>query len=77
MKDKKLKLFVWEDVLQDWYYGICFAIAPSVEEALELLLKKTDYLDSYIEGTKIDGVEPKVFDLKTAEPCGWILWGGS
>lgn len=41
MKQKpKLKLYVWEDVLEDWSTGIAFALARSPEHARKLIAKK-------------------------------------
>ena len=40
MARKKLKLYVWEDVLRDYTSGIAFALAESPEEARELVIKK-------------------------------------
>lgn len=41
-KANKLKLFFWENVLQDYGYGAMFAYAKSVEQARELILLKHD-----------------------------------
>lgn len=35
----ELKLYVWENVLEDYTSGIAFAIAPSKDEALRLIAK--------------------------------------
>lgn len=43
MKNKKLKLFVWEDVLRDYGTGIAFAYAKDSVEARRLVLKKLGY----------------------------------
>jgi hypothetical protein len=40
---KKLKLYVWEDVLEDYTSGMAVALAPDVETALKLLSKKAGY----------------------------------
>ena len=36
----KLKLFVWEDCLQDYSTGIMFALARNEDEARELISKE-------------------------------------
>lgn len=41
-KAKKLKLYVWEDVLTDWSSGVMFALASSPDEARKVILEKTD-----------------------------------
>jgi hypothetical protein len=65
-----MKLFVWEDVLEDHSLGIMFAVAPNLNEAKKALLKKCSYLP------KNDlNKQPQEFDL--SESVGFYLWGGS
>lgn len=66
---KKLKLFVWNDVLSDWTPGIAFALAESEQEAREMLLKDKGCLAS---DASFNGVKPKVYEDKMCE----TLWGG-
>jgi len=40
---KKLKLYVWEDVLRDYSTGIAFAFAENSAEARQLVCKKLGY----------------------------------
>lgn len=40
---KKLKLYVWEDVLRDYSTGIAFAYAENSSEARILVCKKLGY----------------------------------
>lgn len=40
---KKLKLYVWEDVLRDYSTGIAFAFAENSTEARKMVLKKLGY----------------------------------
>ena len=40
---KKLKLYVWEDVLRDYSTGIAFAYAENSIEARKLVLEKLGY----------------------------------
>ena len=69
MTNKKLKLFVWEDVLTDYTSGIMVAIAPTVEEARAILLNECAYIpcDDIAQ-------QPKEFDL--SEPVAFVCWGG-
>ena len=64
---KKMKLFVWEDVLTDYTAGVMFALAPDVETARKMLLETCDYLPA-------DDLakEPKVY----LEPFALAVWGG-
>lgn len=67
---KKLKLFVWENVLKDHSYGIMFALAPNVETARSLIIRKEGELDSVLDDLS---AEPKV--IETEE--GFAIWGGA
>jgi hypothetical protein len=40
---KKLKLYVWEDVLRDYSTGIAFAYAENSIEARKLVIEKLGY----------------------------------
>lgn len=72
---KQLKLYVWENVLTDHTDGIMFAMAHSVEEAREIILKRQkDQLIWITEEVEKDLIqEPKVFDSPTA----FIIGGGA
>ena len=65
---KKLKLYVWENVLTDYTDGIIFALASTVEEARAKVLKK----DSLRPVADAIMAEPDVYD----SPIGFTLWGG-
>jgi len=39
---QNLKLFVWNEVLKDWYFGTIVVYASSVEAARELVRAKLD-----------------------------------
>lgn len=67
-KSKKLKLFVWEDVLCDYTCGIMFALAPDVETARKILLEKED--SNLIKSELM--ADPDV--IETEE--GFVVWGG-
>ena len=66
-EQNKLKLYVWENVLTDYTSGIMFALASSVEEAREMILKGDALVGSDLKQ------EPEVFD----SPIGFALWGGA
>jgi len=68
MKNKNLKLYVWEDVLWDWKAGIMFALAESVEQAREILLRR--YPDSFSVSEDITK-EPTIYN----SPTGFAQWG--
>ena len=63
---ENLKLFVWEDVLYDYTAGMAVALAPNVEKARQMLLKKIGY--AYGDLLK----KPKV---RTAA-CAFYVHGG-
>lgn len=70
MARKKMKLFVWEDVLTDYTSGLMVAIAPTVEEARATLLRECSYIpeDDLIK-------QPREFGL--SDPSAFLCWGGS
>lgn len=68
MPRKKLRLFVWEDVLVDYTSGIMFALAHDVDEARAEILKHTNYVNEY----DLAREPTHVVD----EPRGWALYGG-
>jgi len=66
-KTKKLKLFVWEGVLEDYTPGIAFALAENVDSARKQIIKKDDCVDmSDLMG------EPSII----TKPEGFTNWGG-
>ena len=67
IKSKKLKLFVWENVLCDYTDGIMFALAPNVDTARKNLLKRYNY----IPGGDL-GQTPKIY----TKPVAHAVWGG-
>lgn len=64
---KRLRLFVWEDVLCDYTCGIAFALAYDVDEARRLVVAS----DRYATASDIEA-EPKVYDA----PVGYAIHGG-
>ncbi len=67
-KAKKLKLFVWENVLEDHTCGIMFALAKDIEDARKQILKKGKE-SSVVRDLK---GEPLVI----IKPTGFAVWGG-
>lgn len=67
-RKKKLKLYVWENVLTDYTSGIMFALASSPEEARKKILG-----GQFSAIMKADLMaEPQVF----TKPVGFAVWGG-
>ena len=64
---KKLKLFVWEDVMKDYTSGIMFALAKNVEDARKQILKECDYIP------KEDLMKEPIVITKAQ---GFAVWGG-
>lgn len=76
--EKKLKLYVWEGVLQDYSCGLAVAMAYSVEEAKALLAAKGCDKGCFDNGadwedSKLDGEEPTVYEVPAA---AWVFGGG-
>jgi hypothetical protein len=79
---KRLKLYVWEDVLTDYTSGVMFALASSVEEARDTILKKEseDTFNKmkagkpFYHGCVWQGLqgEPSVWETAV----GFAVWGG-
>ena len=64
----RMKLYVWDDVLCDYTCGIMFAVAPSLEEAMDLIRSSDVYIEPDL------GKKPTVYDL--TEPVCRVVWGG-
>jgi hypothetical protein len=67
---KRLKLFVWRDVLWDAYPGVMFALAPDVETARAMLLEQGGGPTMRCDLVR----EPEIYDQ---EPFALAVWGGS
>lgn len=65
---KKLKLFVWENVLIDHSAGIMFALAPDAETARKLIIQKEGPMSSVLEGL---GNKPRTVEVEE----GFAIWG--
>ena len=64
---KKIKLYVWEDVLVDYTGGVMFALAYSVAEAREVIKRDA--------GTIIEkDLEKDPYVTEVSE--GFACWGG-
>jgi hypothetical protein len=70
MMVKRLKLFVWQDVLVDWTSGIIFALAENENQAREMVV--ANYSGTTEIVCREMGKPPEVYD----EPVGFALWGG-
>jgi hypothetical protein len=68
MAERKLKLYVWENVLRDYTPGIMFAMAHTVHEARKIILTKYDMLSMKSELAQ----KPQAI----SKPDGFALWGG-
>lgn len=66
---KKLKLYVWEEVLCDYKPGIMFAIASSIENARKQILEK----EEFVIPEDLEKI-PDEYDFTL--PHAWVLWGG-
>ena len=68
----QLKLYVWEDVLEDYTSGIMCALATSPEHARELLRKDPEWsATGYIERDMM-AEEPQEYDV----PVAFAVYGG-
>lgn len=67
MKQKKLKMFIWEKVLADWTSGIMVAYAYDVNEARRLLKEQIP------NNSEMDCEPTKVYDSPGVAYC----YGGS
>lgn len=77
MPERKLKLYVWEDVFADYYPGMAFALAYDVRQARRLVIEKysgtsraSEYARAEVAG------QPQVIRLDTAQPQAWQVSGG-
>ena len=66
MAKKKLKLYVWEGVLEDWTSGIMFALAENADDARKLIADKMTYETDDLK------IEPK----EITEREGFYVYGG-
>jgi len=76
-----MKLYVWTGVLCDYTCGMAFAIADSVEDAIQIIATqgKTDGHQersmSEYEIEQIRSEPPTVYEL--SDKVGYYVWGGS
>jgi hypothetical protein len=69
---KKLKLYIWEYVFQDYTSGLAFAIASNKQEAAKLALGKDAWMDWKVK--ELEDTEPKILPLN--KPYGNYRNGG-
>jgi len=76
--EDKLKLFVWHNVMEDYGYGVIFALARNVEEARKVAIEaysddwnNNNYLVEQFKKEMRD--EPEIVET----PKGFYLKGGS
>ncbi len=69
---KKLKLYVWEDVLCDYTAGVMFALAPDVETARTMLRTKNLRENGWALPEEDLAKEPNCY----TEPFALTLSGG-
>lgn len=71
---KPLKLYVWEDVLEDWSAGVMFALAQDADHARELIRLRAGNGIGPHSHLHVDlAREPRVIE----QPEGFVVWGGS
>ena len=65
-----MRLYVWEDALEDYTPGIMFAFAKNANEARKMILEKYPNSTSVNRDLK---QKPKSY----SKPVGFAVWGGS
>lgn len=74
MPERKLKLYVWEDVFADYYPGMAMALARDVREARRLIAQK--YPSPASAMRELAG-QPQVIRLdEQTAPQAWYVCGG-
>jgi hypothetical protein len=64
-----MKLYVWDDVLEDYTTGIMFALAESEDDARKQLLAECYYIPE-----RDLARQPKVYTMKNT--TARVIWGG-
>jgi hypothetical protein len=70
--EKKLRLYVWENVLCDYSSGLAVALAHSAAEARQLLLAKIGGQFHILNTVDDLLVEPKIVE----SPAAFFVYGG-
>jgi hypothetical protein len=66
------KLYVWENVLEDYTPGMMVALADNVKDAKRILKQ----IDPNIPEEDLART-PEIVDLSNPETIGaWVVWGG-
>lgn len=71
MPRKELKLFVWEDVLNNWTNGIMFALAYDADHARQVIRAASGEIPDPYVLAELEMV-PRVVEA----PEGFIMYGG-
>ena len=70
-----MKLYIWEDVLHDYWPGMIVAIAPDLRSAKDAVRKA--YGSGPVLENDLKKVKPTVVDLsKNPKPKAWYVSGG-
>ena len=72
-KKKKLNLYVWENVMQDYSPGMAVALAESPEQAIDLIAKKAEELEGLGDYVRRHLI---VAPLIVENPEGFYVTGG-
>ena len=70
-----LKLFVWENVFWDYTPGLCFAIAKSRQEAIDLICS-LDHPTFIYNMDDLETKKPAVYEINTIQPLAYAVFGG-
>lgn len=75
MAKKLMKLYVWQDVLQNYSAGMIVVLAPDMETALQLG-RASEYSDT--AAADMGRTAPEVTDVGwvAAKPKLWLIHGG-
>jgi hypothetical protein len=76
-----MKLYVWEEVFQNYTYGLAFAVAENKEEAIKAILDGETPEPNYKDDpyyAELSTKEPEIIELdKIDRPIGyWVSGGG-
>lgn len=78
-----MKLYVWTNVLEQWQFGIAFALAESENHARRLIMEKWDHDPENPHRSPDDMTRQRFLSDLSASPTayesavGFFLWGSS
>jgi len=75
MREKTLKLYIWEGVLCDYYCGMIVALAHSIEEARKIVKKTDPYIKYYLKD--LDKNPRIIYLTKNTRPVAFTVYGHS